>query len=83
MKRHETIAHATDQPIPPTTNTSAELEQAGPADAEIDINKKDGHEQPNKWVVFAILAVGIFMASLDPSIVNISLPTIAHFFAVP
>src|SRR5207248_330507 len=34
-------------------------------------------------MVFAILAVGIFMATLDSSIVNISLPTIAHFFGVP
>jgi EmrB/QacA subfamily drug resistance transporter len=83
MKQHETIAHATDQPIPPTTNTSAELEQAGPTNAEIDLNKKDGNEQPSKWAVFAILAVGIFMASLDSSIVNISLPTIAHFYGVP
>ncbi len=40
-------------------------------------------EQPNKWVVFAILAIGIFMATLDTSIVNISLPTIAHYFGVP
>jgi EmrB/QacA subfamily drug resistance transporter len=38
---------------------------------------------PNKWVVFGILAIGIFMATLDSSIVNISLPTIAHFFGVP
>jgi EmrB/QacA subfamily drug resistance transporter len=83
MKQHETIANATDQPIPPTTNASAELEKAGSAIAETDKSKKDGNEQPNKWVVFAILAVGIFMATLDTSIVNISLPTIAHFFSVP
>ncbi len=38
---------------------------------------------PNKWVVFGILAIGIFMATLDSSIVNISLPTIARFFGVP
>ncbi len=38
---------------------------------------------PNKWVVLAILAVGIFMATLDSSIVNISLPTIATYFHVP
>lgn len=38
---------------------------------------------PNKWVVLAILAIGIFMATLDSSIVNISLPTIAHYFSVP
>lgn len=39
--------------------------------------------QPNKWAVLAILAIGIFMATLDSSIVNISLPTIAHYFHVP
>src|SRR5690349_7586841 len=46
-------------------------------------SKGDVREQPNKWVVLAILAIGIFMATLDSSIVNISLPTIAHFFGVP
>ena len=37
----------------------------------------------NKWTVFAILAVGVFMATLDSSIVNISLPAIASYFGVP
>jgi EmrB/QacA subfamily drug resistance transporter len=40
-------------------------------------------KQANKWAVLAVLAIGIFMATLDSSIVNISLPTIAHFFGVP
>ncbi|MGH2510505.1 MAG: MFS transporter, partial [Ktedonobacteraceae bacterium] len=40
-------------------------------------------KQPNKWAVLAILAIGIFMATLDSSIVNISLPTIARYFLVP
>ncbi len=43
----------------------------------------DGQEHANKWAVFAILAIGIFMATLDTSIVNISLPTIARYFGVP
>src|SRR6266568_3751079 len=43
----------------------------------------DGQEHANKWAVLAILAIGIFMATLDTSIVNISLPTIAHYFGVP
>ena len=43
----------------------------------------EGEERVNKWVVFAILAVGIFMATLDSSIVNISLPSIATYFGVP
>ncbi len=33
--------------------------------------------------IFPILAVGIFMATLDSSIVNISLPAIARYFGVP
>ena len=37
----------------------------------------------NKWVVFAIVAIGVFMSTVDSSIVNISLPTIASFFGVP
>jgi EmrB/QacA subfamily drug resistance transporter len=46
-------------------------------------SKDDGGEHANKWAVLAILAVGIFMATLDTSIVNISLPTIARYFGVP
>jgi EmrB/QacA subfamily drug resistance transporter len=38
---------------------------------------------PSKWAVLAIIAVGIFMATIDTSIVNISLPSIAHAFGVP
>ena len=45
--------------------------------------KDDGQEHANKWAVLAILAIGIFMATLDTSIVNISLPTIARYFGVP
>jgi EmrB/QacA subfamily drug resistance transporter len=36
-----------------------------------------------KWTVFAIIAVGVFMSTLDSSIVNISLPKIASYFGVP
>src|SRR6266571_660530 len=46
-------------------------------------NKDDGQEHANKWAVLAILAIGIFMATLDSSIVNISLPAIARYFGVP
>jgi len=38
---------------------------------------------PNKWAILVTLAIGIFMATLDTSIVNISLPTIARSFHVP
>jgi EmrB/QacA subfamily drug resistance transporter len=37
----------------------------------------------NKWLVFALVGVGVFMATLDSSIVNVSLPTIAHYFGAP
>jgi len=43
----------------------------------------DWQEHANKWAVLGIVAVGVFMATLDSSIVNISLPTIAQFFGVP
>ena len=43
----------------------------------------DSGKRPNKWTVLTILAIGIFMAILDTSIVNISLPTIARYFDVP
>ncbi|HEY7974849.1 MAG TPA: hypothetical protein VID72_05865, partial [Ktedonobacterales bacterium] len=49
--------------------------QAGAVDAQAP--------STNKWVVFAIVAIGVFMSTLDSSIVNISLPTIASYFQVP
>lgn len=36
-----------------------------------------------KWTVFGIVAVGVFMSTLDSSIVNISLPAIAGYFSTP
>jgi EmrB/QacA subfamily drug resistance transporter len=42
----------------------------------------DGRETAGKWAVLSIVAIGVFMATLDSSIVNISLPTIAHNFNV-
>jgi len=39
--------------------------------------------QPSKWAILAIVAIGILMATLDQSIVNIGLPTMAHVFGVP
>jgi MFS family permease len=37
----------------------------------------------NKWAVLGLVAVGTFMTSLDTSIVNISLPSIARTFHTP
>jgi EmrB/QacA subfamily drug resistance transporter len=39
--------------------------------------------ETNKWLAFGILAIGVFMSTLDGSIVNISLPAIASYFHVP
>ena len=43
--------------------------------------QQDG-ETAGKWTVLAIVAIGVFMSTLDSSIVNISLPAIAHYFGV-
>ena len=43
----------------------------------------DSPSGQSKWAVFAIVAIGVFMGTLDGSIVNISLPTIARDFGVP
>src|SRR5438046_3287731 len=40
-------------------------------------------EQANKWAVLVIVAIGVFMATLDSSIVNISLPALPRSFGVP
>ena len=37
----------------------------------------------NKWAVLGLVAVGTFMTTLDTSIVNISLPSIARTFHTP
>ena len=38
---------------------------------------------PSKWRVLAIVGVGVFMCTLDTSIVNVSLPAIARYFGAP
>jgi EmrB/QacA subfamily drug resistance transporter len=40
-------------------------------------------ESANKWIVLALAGTSAFMTSLDSSIVNIALPSIAHGFRVP
>jgi len=42
-----------------------------------------GKEVTSKWAVLGIVAIGVFMATLDASIVNISLPKISLSFHVP
>jgi len=38
--------------------------------------------KPSKWLVFFFVAIGIFMSTLDSSIVNVALPTIMEDFNV-
>ncbi len=42
-----------------------------------------GRQGNSKWTVLAIVSIGVFMATLDSSIVNISLPKISASFRVP
>ena len=62
--------------------TSTELRAEGPQGETAPIQATSRGE-PSKWAVLVIVAVGVFMATLDSSIVNISLPSIAHYFGVP
>ncbi|MDQ2716453.1 MAG: MFS transporter [Chloroflexota bacterium] len=65
------------------TFEAPKAQQREPAEPSKAVAHDDGFRQNNKWVVFVIIAIGIFMATLDSSIVNISLPTIARYFGVP
>ncbi len=38
---------------------------------------------PSKWAIFGLVSVGTFMTTLDASIVNIALPSIARWFDTP
>lgn len=60
-----------------------EQTQTEPGEPMPPMRAKKATGQPNKWAVLVTLAIGIFMATLDSSIVNISLPTIARFFQEP
>lgn len=83
MRQHE--ISASDATIPAESNTT-EITQPQGTDFTVKDNqqpKSNYGETAGKWSVLAIVAVGIFMATLDSSIVNISLPAIASSFGVP
>ena len=42
-----------------------------------------GREAAGKWTVMGIVGIGVFMVTLDASIVNISLPKISLSFHAP
>ena len=67
------------QPIPPRgavfLASNLSLGRA-PADKRAGPDTVSGGSYPRKWLTLAVVAVGVFMAVLDSSMVNISLPTI-------
>jgi EmrB/QacA subfamily drug resistance transporter len=67
MERQQTRTEIQDKEQQATAATSQPINEEG----------------VSKWAVLAVVAVGVFMATLDSSIVNISLPTIARYFNVP
>ena len=50
---------------------------------ETPTTQNSASDRPGKWLVFCLVATGVFMSTLDSSIVNIALPVIMGIFAVP
>src|SRR5579859_1067055 len=86
MLRRETDQEQYEQNEPGNVNGRlahpAPMSQRGAAPSG-QLDGDTGGERANKWAVFGIIATGVFMSTLDSSIVNISLPTIARYFGVP
>jgi EmrB/QacA subfamily drug resistance transporter len=88
----QTARSQQEQPRPPRSAhvalvvTSSLCAQAASRQAHADVASAtpvDSAERANKWVVLALSGTGAFMTTLDSSIVNIGLPSIAHAFGVP
>ena len=60
----------TQQETQPQNDAQPTASQNGPAQAQQ--TQDDGKEHASKWALFSIVAIGVFMATLDSSIVNIS-----------
>jgi len=66
--------------------SSALCGHAASRQAHVDVatpTHVDPAERANKWVVLTLSGTATFMTTLDSSIVNIGLPSIAHAFGVP
>lgn len=59
-------------------DSGAKATQDAPGQAD-----QEGVRGAGKWVVLPIVAVGMFMAALNGSVVTIILPSIADYFGVP
>ena len=71
------------QETEPTNPTDTTHRQHASAHSSVGKATSNDGEHAGKWAVLAVVAIGVFMATLDSSIVNISLPSIAGYFSVP
>lgn len=85
MKSQETGSQDQDIRTEKTTTTAVHDGQsvATSSPSNSKPGRRPGDETAGKWAVLLVTAVGVFMATLDSSIVNISLPAIAKYFHVP
>jgi hypothetical protein len=63
--------------------SGAGMEEERPGAADGAKAGPGGGETASKWTVMGIMSIGLFMAMLYASIVNISLPKISLSFQVP
>lgn len=49
---------------------------------KLELSLKKEKTTSNKWLILGTVSIGTFMATLDSSIVNVSLPTIREYFGV-
>ncbi|GAC1688229.1 MAG: MFS transporter [Ktedonobacteraceae bacterium] len=73
----------TQQETQPQNDAQSITQQNETLQAQKQNTQDDGQEHASKWAVFLIVAIGVFMATLDSSIFDISLPSIANDFKVP
>jgi len=69
--------------VSPTDKSQEDIVTISAGASKMAQESQEEQERAGKWAVMVIVAIGIFMATLDSSIVNISLPTIADYFGVP
>jgi EmrB/QacA subfamily drug resistance transporter len=67
----------------PVSTTLFAMNTSGRTNAEGSWSPLDRAERANKWVVLVLAGTAAFMTTLDSSIVNIALPSIARAFDVP
>src|SRR5262245_32949262 len=80
----QTEQHDQQQPLASSLSPAlGEAEQPRQETLGDTENIEQAEKATSKWAVLGIVAIGIFMATLDTSIVNISLPSISTYFQTP